>query len=154
MTKSGYTHEEVDNAGIRLLDAVVQEIARQLTAMQSPEITMAVNKQGTVAGKPVAKYRTTLGGSIGFSLHLVTKAPAQANKTLGFQLQVPKDCGREDDLVLCNPKTDETFSARIDDVIPTVSSVLEIRIRMFAEGLLSRSLEELANTAAEVYRKA
>jgi Fic family protein len=153
LTRGGFTHEAVDQAGTRLLDAIVTEIGRQLSGMQSPEINTIVNKT-EVAGVPPPKYRTTLGSSIGFTLRLVTKAPAQTQQIWSFQLQVPKDCGREDDLVLYNHKNSDAFSARIDDVIPALSSVLEIRIRMFAEGLLSRSLEELANAAAAAYRGA
>jgi hypothetical protein len=64
-----------------------------------------------------------------------------------------KDCGREDDLILHNPQTAETFAARIDDLTPSLSSVLQIRIKMFAEGLLSRSFAELTKTAQAVYHK-
>jgi hypothetical protein len=152
-TRGGFTHEEVDQAGIRLRDAIVAETRRQLSALQSPEIQTAVNPSGVTGPPPPPNYRTTLKGSTGFGLALTTKAPASANLVWMFQLLVPKDCGQEDDLVLYDTTTRETFSARIDDVKSTLSSVLEIRIRTFVEGLLSRGFQELASQAAVSYRR-
>jgi Fic family protein len=151
-TSGGFTHEEVDQAGARLLDAVVAEIGQQLSGLQSKDFAGAANKT-PVQGAPQPKYRTTLGGPMGFMLHLGTRAPAQAQQNRSFQLQVPRDCGREDDLILYDHKTRDAFSARINDVTPNLSSVLGIRIKMFVEGLLSRTLEQLAKAAEEAYRK-
>ena len=115
-TKGGFTHEEVDEAGARFLNAVVAEIGKQLTRWQTPEINAKINTIPIPGLPPPPKYRNTLGGNIGFSLIIVTKSPAQAQASSMFQLQVPRDCGSEDDLMLYNTQSRETFTARIDEM--------------------------------------
>jgi Fic family protein len=163
VTKGGYRHEQVDEAGLRLFEAVFSEIQQQLNTLQLPQLTKGLHK--AVAGGSLKKgYRHVLGGGrqnrpgprgqhSAFVLQLTTSAPAQALVAYSFQLQLPKDCGREDDLLLLDPQRTEIFAARIDDLTPYVSSVLQIRIKMFVQGLLSRSLAELARVAQDAYRK-
>lgn len=153
VTKGGYTHEQVDHAGGQLLNSVLQEISLQLSDIQMPQLMCQVTKATTVL-PPLPNYRTILRGENSLNLSLTTKPPANAVQSGFFQLQVPKDCGREDDLLLYDPQTKEkVFNARIDDLVPSLSSVLQIRIKMFAEGLLARRLAELARIAGDVYRK-
>jgi hypothetical protein len=87
-----------------------------------------------------------------FVLILETQAPAKSQVFLSTQLLVPKDSGLQDDLVLFDIQTKDLFAARIDETIPSLSSVLQIRIKMFVEGLLTRALGELATAATKAYR--
>ena len=153
VTKGGYTHEEVDAAGHRLFEAVVSEAQTQLNSLQIPQITSSLSKGTAPRTSLLPNYRLPLVPGSSFVLGLQTKAPVRASVGIPFQLQVPKDCGREDDLVLFSSQTSEVFAARIDETTPSLSSVLQIRIRMFVQGLLSGLLAELAQKAHHDYRK-
>ena len=153
VTKGGFTHEEVDRAGIILFDALANEISRQMEKIQMPQLVKAAARMHS-PGLTIANYRGLLGGQPNaLVMNLNTKAPAHATASNHVSLLVPKDCGREDDLLLIDSQTAQRFGARISEVVPTLSATLQLRLKMFAEGFVARSLNQLAAGASAAYRK-
>jgi Fic family protein len=149
ITKGGYTEEQVDEAGSRLLATVKQEFGRRLSQIQTPQLRTK-SEVAYIGVRQLTNYRMAISQDPqAFSVNLTTIAPAHAQVTRVFLLQVPKDCGRGDDLILVEPNRNSqvSFAARIDEVIPSISSVLQIRINMWVEGLVARSLTELSEAA-------
>ncbi|HEY2829174.1 MAG TPA: Fic family protein, partial [Thermoanaerobaculia bacterium] len=154
LTRGGYTHGEVDSAGYRLFDAFTSELQRQTSDLKTPELaisfTFLQDQEFTVAD---AAYRNPLTGSRGIELMLKTSAPARAELTKTFVVQVPKDSGREDDLIIRNLTADEIFQARIEDAHPFVTGTLQLRLGVFVQGLLGRAIAEAAWLASETLRR-
>jgi hypothetical protein len=166
VTKGGYTHDQVDQAGLLLLQAVQTELQTQASAFKSPQLTIGVSSFGAPFPSPLPRYRPPLvQGANAVSVSLMTKPPASASLNQIFALFVPTDCGREDDLVLdfvlsqnnltqtSQPNDSQRFAARVDDVLPSISSVLQLRIRMFVESIFSNVLHSLAEAARVSYQK-
>jgi hypothetical protein len=74
--------------------------------------------------------------------------------TEAFQLEVPKDCGAEDSLVIRNLRNGDVLTARMTETTPHVSAALLIRIGVFVEGMLGNAIENLAMLATKALGKA
>jgi len=151
-TKGGYTHEQVDEAGHRLLAAMIKEAEEKLNTLQLRTLTKFLHPSTNDFPSP-PNHRNPLSGNKGFVLTLLAGPPINTGVSRSFYLHMPKDCGPEDDLILAEPQTKESLAARIDEVIPSLSSVLQIRIKIFVEGLLSRCVAELQRIASAAYRQ-
>jgi len=76
-----------------------------------------------------------------------------------YALWLPKNANGDDDVLLARIwdnlamiELDESkivFSARVSDLIPTVSGVLQIRTSMFADRIVSEALGQLRSAAEE-----
>jgi hypothetical protein len=73
-----------------------------------------------------------------------------------YILFVPKDAAGDDDLKLLTPEGNDVFSARVDEVQPTISGILQFRLNMFAERILGDALtamKVLVATAMQARRQ-
>jgi hypothetical protein len=96
--------------------------------------------------------RLPLDGGRTLIVNLYSSAPARANSSLTFNLEVAKDCDIEDSLVLYNPKKNDIFEARITELIPTLTPALLLRLSMRVKGILGEAIVELTKQAAESLR--
>ena len=148
LTKGGYTHEQVDQVGYQLVTLFHNELTKQIQQTQTSDAFSAGVNNG-VRGHPISNpsNRFPLLGQRGVTLNMSTKIPAQANVMRTFELEVPKDCGRNDDLVLINIDTQEKFEARMSELVPTASAALQMRLSILAERIVAEALDELAKLA-------
>ncbi|HEY2090630.1 MAG TPA: Fic family protein [Thermoanaerobaculia bacterium] len=155
VTRGGYTHGEVDDAGYRLFDAFTSELGRQSSDLKAPELAIEfVTLQNTTVSAANPAYRTPVtSGSRAFSVVLTTSPPAGIEVKRTFLLEVPKDSGREDDLVIRNLNTGELFQARIEDAHPAITGTLHLRLSVFIQGVLGQAITEAASRASEALRK-
>jgi len=79
-------------------------------------------------------------------------APAHALIGRHYDLLLPKDAGRDDDVQLEREDRKDRFSARMDELIPAISGVLQIRISLFAERVIGEVLAELKTLAEKSQR--
>jgi hypothetical protein len=84
---------------------------------------------------------------------MVTSPPASAQLRRRVTLEVPKDSGREDDIVLRCVETRERFEARITEAHPAVTGTLQLRLAVFVHGFLGRAIDELARLASAALRE-
>ncbi len=155
LTRGGYTHAEVDGAGYRLFDAFVGEVGRQAQGLNTAELSIACNTVPYVAievTRPEYRVPATSGprsALIGFR----SAPPAEVTLSRQVTLEVPKDSGREDDLVLRCVETGETFESRISETHPAVTGTLHLRLAVFVHGLLGHAIGDVARMAAGALRK-
>lgn len=148
VTSGGYSHAEVDEAGLMLLELFKTEIERQIGKMSNKELIHPKVVEGASGGKlKNQSNRLPLRGIKGVSLNMSTDIPAQAEVSWRFELEVPKDCGRDDDLVLANHETSDVFEARMSELVPSPSAALQMRISIVVERLISELVDHLARAA-------
>ena len=86
-------------------------------------------------------------------LNLGTAPPATANVSRMFALEVPKDCGRDDDLVIQELNSHELFQARMTELVPVAAAALQMRISIAVERIIREALDELSKKAADSLKK-
>jgi hypothetical protein len=68
-----------------------------------------------------------------------------------YQLWVPKDATGDDDILLVSGM--DKFAARIEEVMPTVSGLLRMRLNMLAERVVLEAIQELRRQAERQFNK-
>ncbi len=66
-----------------------------------------------------------------------------------FTLEVPRDCGLDDDIIIRGLQTNESFEARITELIPVVSAVLQMRMSIAVQRIIGELISELKGRASE-----
>ena len=152
LTRGGFTHVEVDAAGYRLFDACFSEIQRQAGTLTTGELSITFGSHhGANITIKNPDYRVPVKeGPRLAQITLQTLPPAQVKLTRQITLEVPKDSGKEDDLILRCLETDETLESRITEAHPTVTGTLQLRIGVFVNGFLGRAVAELAAMASRI----
>lgn len=152
ITRGGYTHEQVDAAGLNLIELLCQELKRISPRFMVPPIAGRVVIEGQPSQKPSqASHRVLLQGGRAVIISMGTPAPANAGIQRYYWLEVPKDAAGSDDIVLTDAKH-EPFTARLDELVPTLAGVLRIRMDMFAERVLREMQAELLEQAENKLR--
>jgi Fic family protein len=153
VTKGGYSHGEVDVAGKKLVEAMAGEFTRIAPSFTKGHISISPSRGGGALTSPLPGFRHPVGEPMYIRIVFAAAPPAEVSLTRDFQIEVPIDCGADDDLTLRNPQTGETFAARVEDVRPAISSVLQMRMNMFANRVISDALVELKNRASLALRQ-
>lgn len=152
VTKGGFTEEQVDQAGIQLSHLLSDEVRRVLNQNKGPKLTGSVAiLDGAFEGTKPA-YRSIIGNGRRIAILLTSPAPAAASVEFEFTLWLPRDAGKEDDLLL--HASDERFSlhTRMEDIEPIASGVLKLRVQLLAEQLFSELLAKLVAEAETIRR--
>ncbi len=156
LTRGGFTHEQVDEAGKRLLAYAWEAFKKALPNPPAPKISTNAQLVDSQAPGPEAKnpgqaYRL-LGRPQSMHVSLSSASPAQASVSVMLNVWVPRDAAGTDDLILKDAVTGALFSARIEEVISSVSGVLQIRLDLFAEQVIAASVAKLKDQAAAALR--
>lgn len=152
ITRGGYTHEQVDAAGLSLIELLSQELKRISSHFLVPPIAggVVIGPQAPQAPSQ-ASYRVPLQGGRTVTISMGTPAPAHAKIQRQYWLEVPKDAAGSDDIVLTDLRHD-AFAARLDELVPVLAGVLQIRMGMFAERVLRDMQAELLEQAENKLR--
>lgn len=154
LTKGGYTHEQVDEAGKRLIQAVQVQLTQAIAKIASPRVSASADVQQ--ASYPVfdSTYRLPMGIGLQLTIAFRSTAPAAANASRGYQLFVPKNAAGDDDILLRSGTGSEIFAARMDEVSPnSTSGVLQMRLSMFSERIVRELLAQLSAGAKNSFAK-
>ena len=151
LTKGGYTFEQVDQAGMSLMQEIFQTANQAFDKIRSSKIGRGggIQQGGAIYQMPPG-YRLPISGPRILHISLSSVAPAQAQASLVYGLIVPKDAVRDDDIQVVDaakPNSPNVFTARVDELIPAMSGPLRIRLNMFAERIVNELLAELNNKA-------
>jgi Uncharacterized conserved protein len=148
VTRGGLTHDEVDKAGYALVDALVSEILRQGNALKSKELNIVVEAQRSSVNVTDSSYRApvTQGPRVVQAV-LDAIGPAQARVVRRLTLEVPRDSGEDDDLVLRDTASGETFTGGVKEAHPQLSATLRLRLAIFVHAFLGKAITDLAGSA-------
>jgi len=156
MTRGGYSHQEVDAAGYKLLEFAQQELeeVRGKNMVNVQGIQVRVNRQviDYKVTRPSFRPPVSQGGRK-LQIVFATEPPAQAQIERSFTLEIPQDCGVDDDLSICSQTTSEIFGARVNEVVPNPTSALQMRLRVWAERILAHGLQELKEKATQALKQ-
>jgi Fic family protein len=142
------SYVEVNEAGKKLIDSFGQAIRTELDKHKIKGIFDELDKLGSGHySARIPGYRTPESGTAALRLNLSTNVPAPASVSHTFSLEVPRDCGKDDDLVLRNVRTEEVFEARVSELVPSISAAFQMRLSMAAERVVSDALRELSKSA-------
>jgi Fic family protein len=153
VTKGGYSHKQVDEAGYKLMDLFAQEVENHRPKV-AVEGMVGFTSSPDAAGHPIASagYRHPLNGPRRVIIQISTAAPAATSVSRAFGLEVPKDCGKDVDLIIRNTQSNEGFEVRITELIPVHLASVQMMIALFVEGLINEMLGELSVVAAKALR--
>lgn len=169
VTRGGYSQGEVDDAGKQLMNLVKDELTRILGGKTGTNMMGRVSP--FVAGNrevvPEPSYRLPASADRDLTLlhvELSTSSPAYARVYRNFALWLPVDAASDDDIHLVRifdedarlteirvggtriappTRAERVFSARMDELVPAVSGVLQIRAGLVAQRLVGEMLAEL-----------
>ena len=159
VTKGGYTQAQVDGAGERLFQLVDGElskiIAKNVGSNLQGRATTVVMRGHKLVPDPAHRFPSSENGDLKvLNVELSSSPPAFARVFQQFALWLPKDAAGDDDvqLVLVGhgdhisgmaSDGELTFSARMDELVPSTSGVLRIRVRLFADRTIGEMLSGL-----------
>jgi Fic family protein len=168
ITKGGYTQAQVDSAGKQLVRLVQEELQKTLSKNVGPNLQGRVSLivMRTSQGLLDSAHRLAVGNDQGqeelLQVELNTVPPAYVRSYRQYTLWLPRDAGGTDDLqlmlaggssvVALFPEREAEFPARMDELIPSISGVLQIRVALFAESVVGEMLAELKQLAEKVLR--
>jgi Fic family protein len=147
VTKSGYTHDQVDGAGFKLAELMTEEFSNQTSRLEQEKMKGFRNSTAGQYSVPDTNYRMPTNAGRILTIGFKTLAPVSASVARKFELWVPKDPDRSDDVVFRRPGTMDGFTARLDELLPEVSGVVRLRVRLFVERTMAEILGELAVAA-------
>lgn len=149
VTKSGYTHDEIDAGAHRLLGLVRQALQERLAkTLQASPVNFNVSGNSRNHKAP-SDYRNLLTGERRIEAHVVNeRPPASATYVISMIIFVPKNADTKDSLVLWHIQQKKViFEARIDELIPKAATSVDIRARAFVDGFVANMVRELAAEA-------
>jgi len=167
ITKGGYTQDQVDTAGDQLFQLVQFEL-RQVFARFTGQNFRANAVPLVMSGLRLftdPSLRLPTGDERDSRLlhvEISSSPPAYASLFRNYALLVPIDAAVDDEIKLVRvidetkqlgnqlgfpTHTEMAFSARLDELIPSPSGVLQIRTGLFAERVSSEMLAELKSLA-------
>jgi len=151
VTKGGYSHEDVDEAGYKLFELFKQEFLKHkdnLSVKGVMNFNLASDQSGAEVVNPA--YRAPVSQGVRtLQVSLSTEAPVWASVGRRFYLEVPRDCGRDDDIVLRELRSNEPFEARMTELAPVATAALQLRVSIAVQGVIREMMSELKEKAAE-----
>lgn len=151
-TKGGYTHRQVDEAGLGLLQLCSNEISAHFRKLKDANLIEISGGHPGPSPLHSNDYRMPKSTSSVVSIGMTTPEPAAASFSLTLQVEVPKDCGREDDIVVTTRPFEANFVARASEMIPKPALSMSLRMQIWGEyvaGLAIQSIQDLAEDALQ-----
>ncbi len=167
LTGEAYTQSWIDEAGERLFALFKREVelqGRRDTA--GGLVTFFSDNKETMLGavlnlafpgkkpesSPKSKYRVSSPEKSWWYM-FSSAPPIRTTVSRWFQLEVPVDPRKEDNVLIRSLNTNETFEAEISELTPAPSSALRLRLSIWIDQLISATLNELSSTAEAALNK-
>jgi hypothetical protein len=146
-----------------LIQLVLAALSKTLIANLGPNLNGSANLLLGFESTPDRSHRLPVGTERGFHIQLESSAPAFATVIRQFALWLPTDAGGDDDIqlviaggteiALVGTDRDVAFSARMDELIPSISGVLQIRLGIFSDREIGEMLVQLKRLAESSMRR-
>jgi hypothetical protein len=172
VTRGGYSQDQVDGAGRQLMELTRSELTKIMVSKSGKNL----NGQATsliTRGQSIAMdsdHRLLVNAEQDLTLlhvELTTSTPAYARVFRNYAIWLPIDAAGDDDLQLVRildegnqvlnrlrapAPAEKAFSARMDELVPSPSGVLQISMGIFAERAVGEMLAELKPLAQKALR--
>jgi len=151
-TKGGYSQQDVDACGARLQQLAMDEFTKVFSKHSSSNVRYQASFVDSGRGPSDPAHRLPFSGARRLEVRLDTTVPAKALSLRAYHLFLPKDADADDDIQLERADGKESFVARVSEITPSISGVLQLRIAMFAERVAGAMLAELRSTVEKANR--
>lgn len=151
-TKGGYEQQDVDARGAALQGLLMDEFTKVFSRNSSSNVRYQASFIDGGRGPSDAAHRLPFGGARRLEIRLDTIAPPKAVSLRTYHLFLPKDADVDDDIQLERADGKESFVARVSELFPSISGVLQIRIALFAERVAGAMLTELKSVVESALR--
>lgn len=159
ITKGGYEQAHVNEAGRELIELIRAELGKSISKVVGPNLqgNASYFVSSGLGCVPNNTHRLQVGDdgkSVISYIEFRSSAPASVMLRRQYVLWLPKDANSDDDMLLARIVGENAevvylvthqvaFSAKISDLIPAISGVLQIRVGLFADRLISEILAEM-----------
>ena len=155
-TRGGFSHEEVDKTALSLIAAISEPIDSRLNNLRDhPHINEAnfsiENAQYQLISEEYRLFLNGTGRRIRISLS--SKVPANASVLNDLRIYIPKDCDVTDDFMILSSIDNDSITARINEIMPSIKPSLKVKLDIFAESVIADLVYRLLNEAKKVYKK-
>lgn len=155
VTKGGYSHTDVDEAGYTLIELLHQEYLKYQSKLPIENLVsfrVRILQAQQEVLNPAYRLPMTKGSKT-LIVSLSTTPPAHASVSREFSLEVPRDCGKDDDIIIRDIQTNELFEARMAELVPNASAVLQMRVSIAVQRTIRELTEELREKAEQSLRR-
>jgi hypothetical protein len=157
LAKGKFSEQQIDLAGTQLMKIVEGEAQKEVSKVTLHKIQGRVRTEVGVGQGYSPTHRQSQNGGLHLHLEVLSVNPSRLQNvclppavvTRLYDLLVPRDAGNNDEFQLRHREGKEVFAVRVDEVLPVISGMLQIRIKMFAERVVA---EALANLKLEIDR--
>lgn len=142
--------EQVDSAGLALLSAFLEEYRRQGAALHSPgqmEISGRPTSGAPARSAPSPDYRVPLDRN-GVTVLVSASGSASASVYRTYEILLPVDGVEDAEVLVVDGEQRPVFGATLRDLLPAISSLLQIRLNVFARTVLGELLTDLRTELA------
>jgi Fic family protein len=143
-TQGGFTHEQVDSAGLTFLDLFFRELENQINQVLDENISGSVSKVSVGGNTTDAIHKFLEVGNNALQFSLQSRPPKVISETIIYVIQIPIDANTEDTIRLLNLiDPEDCYECQINELIPTWKMSLQMRISIMVQGLISKMLGNL-----------
>lgn len=171
-TRSGYTHIEIDQAALSLIQKfteIAESKLKENTQGLEDLVDIETVKLATTYYKVLAdEYRATKVDPVGYDtgglrIQLTTKTlPKNVWIERHYGVVVPKDSGLDDDVIIqtadyqkhtSNSENKSIFKVRVSELLPSLSAATLMRLDILIQRIINESLAKLEQSAREALGK-
>ncbi len=146
-----FSEQQIDLAGTRLLKIVADETQKEISKVQMPKIQGKAKIEAGVRQGYSSTHMPSQNGGQHLHLEILSINPSRLpNVCLPpavvkrlYDLLVPRHAGADDQFQLRLRDGKDIFATRVDEVLPALSSTLQIRVKMFAERVVAEAFADL-----------
>jgi len=164
-TKGGYTQDQVEDAGQKLLDLIHAELLKTISKVDGPYLQGKLSKLDKVAASasPDSMHRWPVIKERGLHVEFNSPPPALAKVYRQYALWLPRNAGGDDDIQFSlvgrgnnqqalSTKGEIVLTSRMDELVPSISGVLYIRLSLFADRIVGEALAAIKPFAEKSLR--
>lgn len=143
----GYTYEEVDQAGLSLLDFIGNELintSSKFNKNKSTRISIGKNNQKSYPTPSNGMRSPVKEQGLRYTITLHTIEPAHVRIDMHLYVEVPVDADKNDEITIREPFFNNDFTTRLSDVVPKISATLIQRVEWYTNHIIELALERLS----------
>jgi hypothetical protein len=151
LAKGEFSEQQIDEAGARLLKTFGLEAQKEVSKVTGQKIQGTARVEVGVGQGYSPTHKPAKNGGQNLHLEIISIQPSRVPTVSlppvvakrQYDLLVPRDAGGQDEFQLKLRNGNDLFTARVDEVLPAISGVLQMRAGMFAERVVAEMLAEL-----------